>query len=60
MVESGLCSFHGVFALAACACINGLSRFNLCVVDLAKGPAVLGSLARSTTPPVFYLDRALV
>ena len=60
MIESGLRSFHGGFALAACASTNALSRFNLCVVDLAQGPAVLGSLARSTTHPVFYLDRALV
>jgi len=30
------------------------------VVDLAKGAAVLGSLARSTTSsPVLYLDKAL-
>jgi hypothetical protein len=40
---------------------SALSSFNLGVVDLAKGPAVLGSLARSTTStPVLYLDRALV
>ena len=35
--------------------------FNFGVVDLAKGPRMLGSLARSTTStPVRYLDRALV
>jgi hypothetical protein len=36
------------------------SSFDLGVVDLAKGPPVLGSLARFTTSaPVFYLDRAI-
>ncbi len=40
---------------------SALSSFSFGVVDLAKGPPVLGSLARSTTStPVLYLDRALV
>ena len=39
---------------------NALSSFKLRVVDLAKGPPVLGSLARSTTSTlVLYLDKAL-
>jgi hypothetical protein len=39
---------------------SALLSFNLGVVDLAEGPSVLGSLARSTTStPVLYLDTAL-
>lgn len=38
-----------------------MTRFKSGVVDLAKGPSVLGSLARSTiSNPVLYVDSALV
>ena len=40
---------------------RALSHFDFGVVDLAQGPPVFGSLARSTTSiPGLYLDRALV
>ncbi len=44
-----------------CFISSALSSFSFGVVDLAKGPPVLGSLARSTTStPVLCLDRAQV